>query len=93
MMTLERMDKIIERLKPAIIEKLLEADKVIIKGEDVVLKGEFYEKQLRIALKNCDIIDPTNVEEYIAFGGYGALYKALTVMTPEIGRASCRERV
>ena len=43
----------------------------------------FYNKQLRIALRNCGKIDPENIEEYIAFDGYRALGKALTEMTPE----------
>ncbi len=40
-------------------------------------------KQLRVVLKNAGIIDPTNIEEYIAADGYEALGKALTEMTPE----------
>lgn len=40
-------------------------------------------KQLRIVLRNCGIIDPENIEQYIARDGYGALAKALTQMTPE----------
>ena len=43
----------------------------------------FYSKQLRITLRNCGLIDPENIEEYIARGGYEALGKALTTMTPE----------
>ncbi len=43
----------------------------------------FYKKQLRIALRNCGVIDPENIDEYIAFDGYQALGKALTEMTPE----------
>ncbi|MDG2769874.1 NADH-quinone oxidoreductase subunit L, partial [Vibrio parahaemolyticus] len=42
-----------------------------------VLKGDYYKNQLRIALRNCDIINPFDIEEYIAFDGYFALYKAL----------------
>lgn len=44
---------------------------------------DFYKKQVRIALKNCGVIDPENIDEYIAFDGYKALEKALTQMTPE----------
>ena len=44
---------------------------------------EFYKKQLRIALRNCGIIDPENIEEYIARDGYAALGKVLTSMSPE----------
>lgn len=43
----------------------------------------FYGKQLRIALRNCGTIDPENIYEYIARGGYYSLYKALTSMSPE----------
>ena len=43
----------------------------------------FYKKQKRIALKNCGIIDPENIDEYIAFDGYKALGKVLTEMNPD----------
>ena len=43
----------------------------------------FYKQQERIALRNCGVIDPENIDEYIAFDGYQALGKALTEMTPE----------
>lgn len=41
------------------------------------------EKEQRVVLKNVGVIDPTSIEEYIAYGGYEALGKALTQMTPE----------
>ncbi|MDR1619740.1 MAG: NADH-quinone oxidoreductase subunit NuoF [Clostridiales bacterium] len=44
---------------------------------------EFYKKQKRVALRNCGVIDPENIDEYIAFDGYKALAKVLTEMTPE----------
>ena len=43
----------------------------------------FYKKQLRIALKNCGVINPENIEEYIAFDGFKALEKVLTSMTQD----------
>ena len=43
----------------------------------------FYKKQLRVALRNCGVINPENIDEYIAFDGYAALGKVLTEMTPE----------
>ena len=43
----------------------------------------FYKKQKRIALRNCGVINPENIDEYIAFDGYAALGKALTEMTPD----------
>ncbi|NLF44016.1 MAG: NADH-quinone oxidoreductase subunit NuoF [Bacteroidales bacterium] len=43
----------------------------------------FYKKQIRIALRNCGVIDPENINEYLAADGYEALGKVLTEMTPE----------
>ena len=43
----------------------------------------FYKHQQRVALRNCGVIDPENIDEYIAFDGYMALEKALTKMTRE----------
>ena len=43
----------------------------------------FYKKQMRIALRNCGVINPENIDEYIAFDGYQALVKVLTEMTPD----------
>ncbi len=82
MITKEKLFEIKERTKPSLVEKLLEEDRVEFRGEDLVLKGEYYKKQVRIALKNCDILDPTNIDEYIAFDGYFALLKALTELEP-----------
>ena len=44
---------------------------------------DFYKKQRRVALRNCGVIDPENIEEYIAFDGYKALAKCLTELTQE----------
>ena len=44
---------------------------------------DFYHKQKRIALRNCGVIDPENIDEYLAFDGYKALEKVLTTMKPE----------
>jgi len=43
----------------------------------------FYKKQTRVALRNCGVIDPEVIDEYIGFDGYAALGKALTEMTPQ----------
>ncbi|NLX42077.1 MAG: NADH-quinone oxidoreductase subunit F, partial [Chloroflexi bacterium] len=43
----------------------------------------FYSKQQRITLRNCGVIDPESIDEYIARGGYEALGKVLTEMTPQ----------
>jgi NADP-reducing hydrogenase subunit HndC len=51
----------------------------VCKYEDI----PFYNKQLRHVMRNCGMINPESVEEYIASGGYQALAKALTTMAPE----------
>ncbi|MCC8081273.1 MAG: NADH-quinone oxidoreductase subunit NuoF [Lachnospiraceae bacterium] len=43
----------------------------------------FYKNQERIALRNCGVIDPEKIDEYIATGGYEAIHKVLTEMTPD----------
>jgi len=43
----------------------------------------FYKKQVRVALRNCGVINPEDINEYIAYDGYMALGKVLTEMTPE----------
>lgn len=65
-----------------IVERLLckDIDEKYVKRLDEL---NFYKKQKRIALKNCGIIDPENIDEYIAFDGYKALEKVLFEMTPE----------
>ena len=44
---------------------------------------EFMQKQVRVALRNCGVIDPENIDEYIGHDGYQALAKVLTTMTPD----------
>ncbi|MCD8111030.1 MAG: NADH-quinone oxidoreductase subunit NuoF [Clostridiales bacterium] len=43
----------------------------------------FYKNQKRIALRNCGVIDPEKIDEYIATGGYEAIHRVLTEMTPD----------
>lgn len=74
------------KVQPEDVEEIWESH---IKGgkavERLVSKNEkaFFSKQQRIALKNCGRIDPENIDEYIAAGGYAALAKVLTSMEPE----------
>ena len=65
-----------------IVERLLckDVDNTVVKKLDEL---NFYKKQKRIALKNCGVIDPENIDEYIAFDGYKALEKVLFNMTPD----------
>jgi len=70
-------------IKGRVVERLLYKEPV--KNEIVSRQEEmpFYKKQLRVALRNCGLINPEDIYEYIAFGGYEALGKVLTSMTPE----------
>jgi len=43
----------------------------------------FYQRQVKVALENCGYVNPESIEEYIALGGYEALGKVITEMTPE----------
>ena len=61
----------------------IEPENYYIDGEDIRLKGEFYQKQTRLVLRNCGIIDPGSIEEYIGRDGYFALEKAIYDMTRE----------
>ncbi len=65
-----------------IVERLLckDIDNKTVKKLDELT---FYKKQMRIALKNCGMIDPENIDEYFAFDGYKALEKVLKTMTPD----------
>ena len=84
--TVENVARIVEEhlIKGRIVKDLLykesmEAGSETIKSLD---KVDFYKKQKRVALRNCGVIDPENIDEYIAFDGYQALGKCLTEMTP-----------
>ena len=63
--------------------KLYQDDRVLFCGRVLNDETDFYKKQMRIALRNCGVINPEAIEEYIGFDGYQALGKALTTMTPE----------
>ncbi len=71
-------------VKGRIVKHLLYHDS-IDEDEDIKSLDEipFYQKQKRVALRNCGVINPENIDEYIAFDGYKALAKVLTEMTPE----------
>ena len=70
-------------LKGRIVERLVYHDEKTMEVETSLNQVEFYKKQVRIALRNCGVIDPENIEEYIAFDGYKALGLCLTEKTPQ----------
>ena len=83
----EDVDEIVAEhlIKGRVVERLLYKEGV--KGEETASASldniGFYKKQMRVALKNCGVIDPENIDEYIAMDGYQALAKVLTTMTPK----------
>ena len=70
-------------LKGRIVSRLLYQETVTDDGIKALNDTSFYKKQLRIALRNCGVINPENIDEYIGTDGYAALGKVLTEMTPE----------
>ncbi|HPD01220.1 MAG TPA: NAD(P)H-dependent oxidoreductase subunit E, partial [Acetivibrio sp.] len=84
MVKVEDVKEIVEEhlIKGRIVRRLLQSDKA--EGVTKSLEGvDFFKRQMRIALRNCGVINPENIEEYIAFDGYKALGKVLTEMTPQ----------
>jgi len=69
--------------KGRLVEKLV-FDETLTENKDIIAFDEikFYSKQTRIALRNCGLINPDDIEEYIARDGYRGLGKALLEMTP-----------
>ncbi|WP_444658636.1 NADH-quinone oxidoreductase subunit NuoF [Caproiciproducens sp. R2] len=84
--TPEDVPEIVEEhlLKGRIVKRLLYQETIV---DDNTIKSlnhtPFYEKQNRVALRNCGVINPECIDEYIAVDGYTALGKVLTEMTPE----------
>ncbi len=75
-------------LKGRLVDRLVykDADESVIEeaGKTISLNDtNFYKTQKRVALRNCGLIDPEDIDEYIAMDGYAALGKVLTEMTPE----------
>ncbi len=81
----EDIPEIVEEhlLKGRIVKRLLYSETVTEEAVKPLNETNFYKKQHRVALRNCGVIDPENIEEYIAYDGYRALAKAVTEMTPE----------
>ena len=85
----EDVKEIVEEhlLKGRVVERLVYADtgaeEIVEKAKVSLNDTAFYKSQKRIVLRNCGVIDPDNIEEYIAMDGYAALGKVLTEMTPD----------
>ncbi|MCH5323908.1 MAG: NADH-quinone oxidoreductase subunit NuoF [Eubacterium sp.] len=70
-------------VKGNVVERLLYSETVTENGIKSLNETNFYKKQHRVALRNCGVISPEDIEEYIALDGYKALAKVLTEMTPD----------
>jgi NADP-reducing hydrogenase subunit HndC len=85
MVRVEDVKEIVEEhlLRGRVVKRLLAGDE---EADDTVKSLEnidFFKRQLRIALRNCGVINPELIDEYIAYDGYKALSKVLTEMKPE----------
>ena len=85
MVKVEDIPEIVQEhlLKGRVVTRLLYQETVTPAGVKALIDTDFYKKQHRIALRNCGIINPEVIEEYIGTGGYQALGKVLTEMTPD----------
>lgn len=98
MVTMDDVEEIVNShiINGEVVQRLLCKD---VTGEVVnKLDGlPFYKKQMRVALKNCGVINPEDIDEYIAFDGFKALQKVLTEMSQdevinEISKSGLRGR-
>lgn len=70
-------------IKSKIVNRLLFRDPLTLEPVADSSRNGLFKKQLRIVLRNCGVINPENIDEYIAREGYQALGKVLTKMTPD----------
>ena len=84
MASVDDVEEIVEKhiMNGEIVERLLckDVDGTKVKSLDEL---NFYKKQHRVVLKNCGLIDPENIDEYLALDGYKALEKVLTSMSQD----------
>ncbi|MBR6788334.1 MAG: NADH-quinone oxidoreductase subunit NuoF [Clostridia bacterium] len=81
----EDVKEIVEEhlVKGRLVSRLLYKEKSDEQVVKALSNTKFYKKQTRVALRNCGVINPENIDEYIAYDGYEALIKVLTSMKPQ----------
>ncbi len=85
--TIDGKKTIYENIKPNKVSRIVKEH--IVKGNPVTGWAvgkeyhDFHEKQIKVVLSNCGVVDPEDIDSYIAVGGYEAAKKALTSMSPE----------
>ncbi len=82
---IENVKRIVEEhvIGGNIIDDLVYHEKTTGEVKEKLSDMQFYKKQNRVALRNCGVVDPEKIEDYIAFDGYQALAKVVNDMTPE----------
>jgi len=85
MVKVEDVQEIVEEhlLKGRPVKRLMAGDKESADTSRSLDNVDFFRRQVRVALRNCGVINPENIDEYIAYDGYKALAKVLTEMKPE----------
>ena len=83
--TVDDIPEIVEEhlLKGRIVQRLVHTDEQADQVVTSLAETSFYKIQHRVALRNCGVINPEDIDEYIAMDGYAALQKVLTEMTPD----------
>lgn len=71
-----------DKTYPVLLQRL-EEENFVIDGDNIYPSGDFFKKQTRIVLRNCDVIDPSSLDEYISRGGYFALESCLNDLDPQ----------
>lgn len=70
-------------IKGRVVDRIIYKDDGRSSAKREAQEIQFYQKQVRIVLRNCGLIDPEKIEEYIARDGYAALEKVIFEMTPD----------
>lgn len=83
--TVEDVGEIVDEhlIKGRLVQRLLYKEKSDAHSVKALADTNFYKKQTRVALRNCGVINPEEIDEYIAFDGYQALIKCLTELKPQ----------
>ncbi len=70
-------------IKGRLVQRKLYKDHKTLETVKALSDSNFYKKQTRVALRNCGVINPEEIDEYIAFDGYQALIKCITELKPQ----------
>ncbi|HRR89691.1 MAG TPA: NAD(P)H-dependent oxidoreductase subunit E, partial [Eubacteriales bacterium] len=84
-MTVDDVETVVDEhiVKGRLVERLLYKEKASHAAIKALSDTNFIKKQTRVVLRNCGVINPENIDEYIAYDGYQALIKVLTEMQPQ----------